>query len=94
MKVTVTEHLKGGRLPTAVSAKAKSKTKLVVIAIKSVSLAAGKTTSLSLSLNRTGAQLLNKYRRLQALITVSAAGRTIHTQKVTITAAKARRKHR
>lgn len=97
VNVTVTEHLQGGRV-TAVSAKhggkAKSKTKVVVISTKSASLAAGKTASLSLSLNGTGAELLKKYRKLQALVTVSAAGRTIRTQKVTITAAKAKGKHR
>ena len=92
VKITVTEHLKGGRV-TAVSAKARSRTKIVVIAIRSAPLAAGRTTSLRLLLNRTGARLLKKYRKLQALVTVSAAGRRLRAQKVTITAAKARRKH-
>ena len=97
VRVTVTEHLKGGRV-TAVSAKhggkAKSKTKTVVIATGSVTLAAGKTAGLTLALNATGAKLLKAHHKLQALVTVSVAGRTIRAQKVTITAAKAKGKHR
>jgi len=96
VKITVTEHFKRGRV-TAVSAKhdgkSKGKTKLVVIAIRSALLSAGKTASVSLSLNRTGAHLLEKHRELHALVTVSAAGKALRSQKVTITAAKAKRKH-
>jgi hypothetical protein len=88
VKVSVTEHFDGGRL-TAVSAKhetkAKNKTKVVVIATKSISLAAGEQAGLSLALNATGSKLLAKHRKLQALVSVSAAGKTIRTQKLTIT---------
>jgi hypothetical protein len=95
VKVSVVEHLNGGRI-TAVSAKAKAKkkTKVVVIATKSISLAAGQNASLSVTLNATGSKLLAKYRKLQALVTVSAAGKTIGTQKLTIAKAKPKAKRK
>lgn len=97
MKATVTEHLKRGRI-TALSAKHRGKrkrnTKIVLIATKSVSLPAGRTVNLRLSLNGTGAKLLKSYRTLHALLTISSAGKTVHTQKVTITAPTAKRTHK
>ena len=95
VKVTVTERLVGGRV-TALSAKrrgkAKSKTKIVVIAAGSVTLAAGKTAGLTLALNATGAKLLEAHHKLQALVTVSVAGKAIRAQKVTISEAKAKKR--
>ncbi|HEY3758749.1 MAG TPA: hypothetical protein VGL37_03250 [Solirubrobacteraceae bacterium] len=95
VKVTITEHLKHGRIVAISAGKhPKSTEKVLVIATGSISLAAGKTATLSLPLNAAGAKLLKKYRKLQALATVSTAGKTLGTQKVTITAAKAHGKHK
>jgi hypothetical protein len=98
--VTVTEHLKGSKV-TAITAVAKSKKKKskatmkqVVIASSSATLAAGTTKTITLTLNAAGKKLLAKYHKLQVLVTVSAAGKTIRTQKLTITAAKVGRKHK
>lgn len=97
---TVTEHLRGSKV-TAISAatkskkkKSKAKTKRVVVAASSTTLAAGTTKTITLTLNATGKKLLAKYRKLQVLVTVSVAGKTIRTQTVTITTAKASGKHK
>jgi hypothetical protein len=92
VQATVTEHLKGGKL-TAITArkgkkKAAAKTKTVVIATGSASLAPGATETLTLTLNGAGSALLAKYGKLTAIVTVSAAGKTLDTATVTVQKAK------
>ncbi len=75
VRVTVTEHLKGGRL-TALSAR--SKTKVVTIASGTVgSLAAGGSRTITLKLNRTGTGLVEHHHPLAVTVTVSEGGKTV-----------------
>ncbi|HEV3323101.1 MAG TPA: hypothetical protein VG147_13050 [Solirubrobacteraceae bacterium] len=86
VQVTVTEHLKGGRV-VAVTArkggrKVAVKKKQVVIAAGSASLAAGTSKTLALALNGPGRALLAKFGKLTAIVTVSSGGQTISTATV------------
>jgi len=67
---------------TSSAGKKKPKTKTVVIATASASLAAGASETLTLKLNAAGRALLAHYGKLNALVTVSAGGKTI--QKLTV----------
>jgi hypothetical protein len=89
-QANVTEHLKGSKIK-AISAsgkkKPKPKTKQVVIATAATILAAGATKTITIKLNATGLTLLKKFGKLNAIVTVRSAGKTIDT--VTITVQKA-----
>jgi hypothetical protein len=90
LEAVVTEHLKGSKV-TAISAKKKksaAKTRQVVIASGGASLAAGGSETLTLKLNGAGSALLAKYGKLTAIVTVSAAGKTLDTATVTVQKAK------
>jgi hypothetical protein len=84
LTAAVVEHFKHGKI-TAVSSsngKKKPKTKTVVIATANASLAAGSSETVTLKLNAAGRALLARYGKLNALVTVSANGKTI--QKLTV----------
>ncbi len=83
--VTVTEHLKGGRV-SAISAKAR--TKRVTIALGAVTLAAGTTKTKTVALNRTGLALLAKHHPLPAAVSVRSGGATLKSVDVHITPVK------
>ncbi len=87
VRVTVTEHLKGGRVIAVTARKGKKKVvvkkkKQVVIATGSASLAAGTSKTLELALNGTGNGLLKKFGKLTAIVTVSSGSQTISTATV------------
>jgi hypothetical protein len=92
LTVSVTEHLRSGRL-TAVSAKAKTRTKVVSIGAGSAVLAAGQTRTVTIALSSAGRSLLSRFGKLSALVTLKAAGRTIASETVHITKAPAAKKH-
>jgi hypothetical protein len=96
VQATVTEHLKGSKIK-AISAsgkkKPKPKTKQVVIATAATILAAGATKTITIKLNATGLTLLKKFGKLNAIVTVRSAGKTIDTVTVTVEkAAKPKKK--
>ncbi len=86
VRVTVTEHLKGGKVIAVTARKGKKKAavkkKQVVIASGSAALAAGTSKTLELALNGPGKALLAKYGKLTAIVTVSSGGQTISTATV------------
>ncbi len=86
VRVTVTEHLKGGKVIAVTARKRKKKVvvkkKQVVIASGSAALAAGTSKTLELALNGTGNGLLKKFGKLTAIVTVSSGGQTISTATV------------
>jgi hypothetical protein len=86
---TVTEHLKGKKV-TAITAS--SKLNVVVIAKSSGTLAAGDSTTAKLTLNATGKALLKKFGKLKAVVKVTAGGKTLKTQTVSITEPKQSKK--
>jgi hypothetical protein len=86
VRVTVTEHLKGGKVIAVTAHKGKKKTAVkkrqVVIASGSAALAAGTSKTLVLALNGSGKALLAKYGKLTAILTVTSGGQTIGTTTV------------
>jgi hypothetical protein len=96
VQVTVTEHLKGGRVIAVTARKGKKKVavkkKQVVIATGSAALAAGTSKTLELALNGPGRALLAKFGKLTAIVTVSSGGQTISTATVHLQKAPKRKK--
>ena len=86
VQVTVTEHLKGGKVIAVTARKSKKKVvvkkKQVVIASGSAALATGTSKTLELALNGTGNGLLKKFGKLTAIVTVSSGGQTISTATI------------
>ena len=94
MTATVTEHHKGKKLIAVSASKTKTKATVVIIAKASGKLAAGKSTTLKLTLNATGKVLLKKFGKLKAIVKVTAGGKTLKTQTVTITEPKPSKKEK
>jgi hypothetical protein len=96
VRVTVTEHLKGGRVIAVTARKDKQKVaakkKQVVIETGSASLAAGTSKTLELALNGPGNALLKRFGKLTATMTVSSGGQTISTATVHLHQAPKRKK--
>jgi hypothetical protein len=64
-----------------------------VIATAATILAAGATKTITIKLNATGLTLLKKFGKLNAIVTVRSAGKTIDTVTVTVQkAAKPKKK--
>jgi hypothetical protein len=99
LKATVTEYLKGSRV-TAIAAgngssKARTHKKVIVIATLSVSIPAGATKTFTLQLNAVGRVLLDRYRQLSTLVTVSSGASMLGRRTVDVRfPVKAKRKRK
>jgi hypothetical protein len=86
--VTVTEHLKGGKVTAVSSRKSKKKvrtqTKQVAIAAAAGTLAAGTTKTLTLALNASGRALLAKLGKLTTVVSVASGGKVVGSATVTV----------
>ena len=98
LALTTLEHFTGHKL-TAISAaktrkKPKKTTRTVTLGRKTYSLVGGASTTLTITLDATGKQLLARYRKLPAKLTVTptASKTAAATKTVTITPRKAKRK--
>jgi hypothetical protein len=90
--LTTLEHLVG---PTVTALSARSKhTKRVVIGKASFSLRAGQTKKIVVHLNRAGAKLLARYKRIPATLTVTLLAAGSRTSLMTRTTIKASKKHK
>ena len=100
LTATVTEHTTAGKI-TAVSARAtptrhhqpapRSRAKVVTIATAHDTIDVGTVRVYKLALNRTGTSLLKRFRRLTALVTLTAGSTT--REEVTLTAAASKQDH-
>jgi hypothetical protein len=82
--VTVTEHLKGKKVIGVAAAKRSTATKVITIAKARGTVAAGKRVIVKLSLNKTGAALLKRYKKLRAEVTLTVAAKTLSKSIVTL----------
>jgi hypothetical protein len=83
---TVTEHLSGKKVIGLAAARRKSTTKVITIAKTKGTVAGGKTATVKLSLNKAGAALLKRYRKLRTVVTLTVAGKTLSKRTVTLVA--------
>jgi hypothetical protein len=83
---TVTEHLSGKKVIGLAAARRKSTTKVITIAKTKGTVAGGKTATVKLSLNKAGAALLKRYRKLRTVVTLAVAGKTLSKSTVTLVA--------
>ncbi len=93
LALSTLEHLRSGKL-TALSAshKTKKQSRTVLLASASYVIAAGTSQTLTITLNATGRQLLAKYHRLPAELTLTPPGTksAVASRTIKITPGKAR----
>jgi hypothetical protein len=83
---TITEHLKGKKVIGLAAAKRKTTSKVITIARAKGTVAGGKTVTVKLSLNKVGAKLLKRYRKLRTVVTLTVAGKPLSKSTVTLVA--------
>jgi hypothetical protein len=87
---SVTEHLQGKKLLaiTALKKKTKTTTRRVTVASSKGSLKPGRSVTLKLTLNPAGQALLKRYGKLKVSVVISAGGKVLKRETVTVTRPK------
>ena len=85
VELTVTETRSRGTV-IAVAATAKTSKKTVVVGKVTATFSGGQTATIHIGLNRTGRQLLAKFHKLRATLTLLSAGKTVARTQITFKA--------